>query len=66
MSYLYHSAMFGLEEKTLLKNALIKYVASLQKQYFANKTLDKHTYETQMDYVRSCVEKLHLNELYRL
>ena len=60
------SSMFGLEEKTLLKNALIKYVAGLQKQYFANKTLDKHTYETQMEYVRTVVEKLHLNELYKL
>tara|TARA_Y200000002_G_scaffold295168_1_gene249596 strand:+ start:2267 stop:2443 length:177 start_codon:yes stop_codon:yes gene_type:complete len=58
--------MFGLEEKTLLKNALIKYVASLQKQFFADKSLDVHTYETQMEYVRSCVEKLHLNELYKL
>ena len=60
------SSMFCLEEKTLLKNALIKYVAGLQKQYFANKTLDQNTYETQMEYVRSCVEKLHLNELYKL
>ena len=60
------SSMIGLEEKTLLKNALIKYVAGLQKQYFANKTLDQKTYETQMEYVRSCVEKLHLNELYKL
>ena len=60
------SSMFGLEEKTLLKNALIKYVASLQKQFFAEKSLDVHTYETQMEYVRSCVEKLHLNELYKL
>ena len=60
------SSMFGIEEKTLLKNALIKYVAGLQKQYFANKTLDQNTYETQMEYVRSCVEKLHLNELYKL
>ena len=39
LSYLYHSALFDIDEKTLLKESLVKYVSYLQKRYFKEKNI---------------------------
>ncbi len=65
MSYLYHSALLDINEKTMLKESLVKYVSYLQKRYFKDKNISEDFYHGQMDYVKSVVDKLHLNDLYK-
>tara|TARA_R100001460_G_scaffold5165_3_gene14349 strand:+ start:7404 stop:7604 length:201 start_codon:yes stop_codon:yes gene_type:complete len=65
MSYLYHSALLDINEKTMLKESLVKYVSYLQKRYFKDKNISEDFYHGQMDYVQSVVDKLHLNDLYK-
>ena len=66
MSYLYHSSMFDTDEKTLLKESLVKYVSYLQKRFFKDKNISEEDYHQQMDSIESIVGKLHLNDLYKL
>ena len=65
MSYLYHSALLDINEKTMLKESLVKYVSYLQKRYFKDKNISEDFYHGKMDYVKSVVDKLHLNDLYK-
>jgi len=66
LSYLYHSALFDIDEKTLLKESLVKYVSYLQKRYFKEKNISEEFYHQQMKHIESIVGKLHLNDLYKL
>lgn len=66
MSYLYHSSMFDTDEKTLLKESLVKYVSYLQKRFFKDKNISEEDYHQQMNHIESIVGKLHLNDLYKL
>tara|TARA_B100001057_G_scaffold477688_1_gene547217 strand:+ start:26146 stop:26346 length:201 start_codon:yes stop_codon:yes gene_type:complete len=65
MSHLYHSALLDIDEKTMLKESLVKYVSHLQKRYFKDKNISEDFYHGQMDYIQSVVDKLHLNDLYK-
>lgn len=66
MSYLYHSSMFDIDEKSLLKESLVKYVSYLQKRFFKDKNISEEDYHQQMNHIESIVGKLHLNDLYKL
>jgi len=58
--------MFDTDEKTLLKESLVKYVSYLQKRFFKDKNISEEDYHQQMDSIESIVGKLHLNDLYKL
>lgn len=66
MSYLYHSSMFDTDEKSIMKDSLVKYVSYLQKRFFKDKNISEEDYHQQMNHIESIVEKLHLNDLYKL
>lgn len=66
MSYLYHSSMFDTDEKSIMKDSLVKYVSYLQKRFFKDKNISEDDYHQQMNHIESIVEKLHLNDLYKL
>jgi len=58
--------MFDTDEKTLLKESLVKYVSYLQKRFFKDKNISEEDYHQQMNHIESIVGKLHLNDLYKL
>tara|TARA_A200000113_G_scaffold59851_1_gene51199 strand:- start:211 stop:387 length:177 start_codon:yes stop_codon:yes gene_type:complete len=58
--------MFDIDEKSLLKESLVKYVSYLQKRFFKDKNISEEDYHQQMNHIESIVGKLHLNDLYKL
>ncbi|AFD02891.1 hypothetical protein [Synechococcus phage metaG-MbCM1] len=58
--------MFDTDEKTLLKESLVKYVSYLQKRFFKDKNISEEDYHQQMNHIESIVGKIHLNDLYKL
>lgn len=58
--------MFDTDEKSIMKDSLVKYVSYLQKRFFKDKNISEEDYHQQMNHIESIVEKLHLNDLYKL
>jgi len=60
-----HSAILIKDQKMILKDALLLYVADLQKKHFGAKVIDTNDYLSKMKEVEEIVKILHLNDLYK-
>tara|TARA_Y200000002_G_C22528963_1_gene598902 strand:+ start:553 stop:753 length:201 start_codon:yes stop_codon:yes gene_type:complete len=60
-----HSAILTIDQKRILKDSLMMYVCSLQKQYFRDNTIASQDYLDKMKEVETIAEQLHLKELYK-
>ena len=60
-----HSAILNMDEKVVLKDALLLYVSDIQKRYSADGAIPEDVYLSKMEHIKEIVEILHLSELYR-
>ena len=60
-----HSAILTIDQKRILKDSLMMYVCSLQKQYFRDNNIASKDYLDKMKEVETIAEQLHLKELYK-
>tara|TARA_B100000575_G_scaffold56282_1_gene42337 strand:- start:8829 stop:9029 length:201 start_codon:yes stop_codon:yes gene_type:complete len=60
-----NSAILNTEQKLIVKDSLVMYVCSLQKQYFRDKTISSKDYFERMKQVDEIANNLHLKELYK-
>jgi hypothetical protein len=54
-----------MDEKMVLKDALLLYVSDIQKRYYADGAIPEDVYLSKMEHIKEIVETLHLSELYR-
>ncbi|AOO15320.1 hypothetical protein W1080910_046 [Cyanophage S-RIM12 isolate W1_08_0910] len=59
-----HSAILNMDEKVVLKDALLLYVSDIQKRYYADGAIPEDVYLSKMEHIKEIVETLHLSELY--
>jgi hypothetical protein len=60
-----HSALLSLDQKRLVKDALVLYIQDLQRKFYQDKLIDPKYYNAQMSEVDSIAEQLNLKDLYR-
>ena len=60
-----HSALLSLDQKRLVKYALVLYIQDLQRKFYQDKLIDPKYYNAQMSEVDSIAEQLNLKDLYR-
>jgi hypothetical protein len=60
-----HSALLSLDQKRLVKDALVLYIQDLQRKFYRDKLIDPAYYNAQMSEVDSIAEQLNLKDLYR-
>ncbi|AGH06735.1 hypothetical protein Sn250709_052 [Synechococcus phage S-RIM2] len=60
-----HSALLSLDQKRLVKDALVLYIQDLQRKFYRDKSIDPAYYNAQMSEVDSIAEQLNLKDLYR-
>jgi hypothetical protein len=60
-----HSALLSLDQKRLVKDALVLYIQDLQRKFYRDKLIDPTYYNAQMSEVDSIAEQLNLKDLYR-
>ena len=60
-----HSAILTIDQKRILKDSLMMYVCSQQKQYFRDNNIASKDYLDKMKEVETIAEQLHLKELYK-
>ena len=60
-----HSALLSLDQKRLVKDALVLYIQDLQRKFYRDKLIDPTYYNAQMSEVDSVAERLNLKDLYR-
>jgi hypothetical protein len=60
-----HSALLSLDQKHLVKDALVLYIQDLQRKFYRDKLIDPKYYNAQMSEIDSIAEQLNLKDLYR-
>ena len=60
------SSLLDIDQKVVLKDAILLYVTNLQKKYFRDNMIDESLYTKKMQEIQQLVETLHLNDLYKL
>jgi hypothetical protein len=60
-----HSPILERDQKVILKEALLLYIADLQKNYYKDKLIDESSYLNKMQELETIIETLHLTEFYQ-
>ena len=60
-----NSAILTTNQKLIVKDSLMMYVCSLQKQYFRDGNLSSVEYLKRMKEIETIADQLHLKELYK-